>query len=248
MTGLAAVGPSERSYALLADGTTLTIRPAGPGDYQAVKRLHETMLPDNLYFRFFSMSEVSAEREARRICLDDRPGRVALLGLLDEDQLVGVASYELQSRRGDRGDRAGGRRRHAPPRCGHAAARAPGLGGPGPRRDGLRRRGAAGQLRRAAPAQRLRAGGAAQERRRRGGTVHVDPAQPGPRRAQRLPGRRGRSGPAVRSGQPGAAAEPGLGGGDWGEPRSRLAQPGHLAQHPPRRFRRTRVRGQPARW
>ncbi len=95
MTGLAAVGPSERSYALLADGTTLTIRPAGPGDYQAVKRLHETMSPDNLYFRFFSMSEVSAEREARRICLDDRPGRVALLGLLDEDQLVGVASYEL---------------------------------------------------------------------------------------------------------------------------------------------------------
>ena len=95
MTGLAAVEPSERSYALLADGTTLTIRPAGPGDYQAVKRLHETMSPDNLYFRFFSASRVSAEWEARRICLEDRPGRVALLGLLGEDQLVGVASYEL---------------------------------------------------------------------------------------------------------------------------------------------------------
>jgi len=47
-----------------------------------------------LYFRFFSASRVSAEREARRTCLDDRPGAVALLGLLG-DELVGVASYEL---------------------------------------------------------------------------------------------------------------------------------------------------------
>jgi acyl-CoA synthetase (NDP forming)/GNAT superfamily N-acetyltransferase len=89
-----AVEPSARSYALLVDGTTLTIRPAGPGDYEAVKRLHETMSPDNLYFRFFSASRVSAEREARRISLEDRQGLVALLGLLG-DELVGVASYEL---------------------------------------------------------------------------------------------------------------------------------------------------------
>jgi len=52
------------------------------------------MSPENLYFRFFSASRMSAEREARRICLDDRPGAVALLGLLG-DELVGVASYEL---------------------------------------------------------------------------------------------------------------------------------------------------------
>ena len=49
MTGRAEDG---RSYALLADGTTLTIRPAGPGDYEAVRRLHEAMSPENLYFRF----------------------------------------------------------------------------------------------------------------------------------------------------------------------------------------------------
>ena len=61
MTGLAAVGPSARLYALLADGTTLTIRPAGAEDYEAVRRLHETMSPDNLYFRFFSASKLSAE-------------------------------------------------------------------------------------------------------------------------------------------------------------------------------------------
>jgi len=83
-----------RSYALLADGTTMTIRPAGPGDYEPVRRLHEAMAPDNLYFRFFSASQVSAEREARRVCVDGGPGLVALLGLLG-DELVGVASYEL---------------------------------------------------------------------------------------------------------------------------------------------------------
>ena len=83
-----------RSYALLADGTTMTIRPSAPGDYQAVLRLHEAMSQDNLYFRFFSASRVSAEREARRVCLDDHPGLAALLGLRGDD-LVGVASYEL---------------------------------------------------------------------------------------------------------------------------------------------------------
>jgi GNAT superfamily N-acetyltransferase len=94
LTGVVAVEPSARSYALLADGTTMTIRPAGPGDYEAVKRLHETMSPGNLYFRFFSASRVSPEREARRISLKDRQGLVALLGLLG-DELAGVARYEL---------------------------------------------------------------------------------------------------------------------------------------------------------
>ena len=94
LTGHAAAGGSGRSYALLADGSTLIIRPPGPEDYEAVKRLHEVMSPENLYFRFFSASRVSAEREARRVCLDDRPGMVALLGLLG-DEVAGVASYEL---------------------------------------------------------------------------------------------------------------------------------------------------------
>ena len=90
MTGRAEDG---RSYALLVDGTTLTIRPSGPGDYEAVRRLHEAMSPENLYFRFFSASRVAAEQEARRVCLEGRPGMVALVGLLG-DELVGVASYE----------------------------------------------------------------------------------------------------------------------------------------------------------
>jgi acyl-CoA synthetase (NDP forming)/GNAT superfamily N-acetyltransferase len=82
-----------RSYALLADGTTLTIRPADPGDVKAVRQLHEAMSPNNLYFRFFSTSRAAPEREARRVCREAGPDHGALLGLLG-DELVGVASYE----------------------------------------------------------------------------------------------------------------------------------------------------------
>ena len=81
---MAALAEAGRSYALLADGTTMTIRAPGLGDYEPVRHLHEAMSPDNLYFRFFSASRVSAEREAQRVCLEARPGLVALLGLLGE--------------------------------------------------------------------------------------------------------------------------------------------------------------------
>jgi len=91
---LSALAGAGQSYGLLADGTTLTIRPPGPGDYEPVRQLHEAMSPDNLYFRFFSASQASAEREARRVCLKGGPGLVALLGLLG-NEVVGVASYEL---------------------------------------------------------------------------------------------------------------------------------------------------------
>ena len=91
---MAALAGAGQSYALLADGTTLTIRPAGPEDYEPVNQLHEAMSPDNLYFRFFSASRASAEWEARRVCLAGGPGLVALLGLLG-DEVVGVASYQL---------------------------------------------------------------------------------------------------------------------------------------------------------
>ena len=96
MTGLARVDRSGRSYALLADSTTLIIWPASPEDYESVRQLHEAMSPDNLYFRFFTASRVSAEREARRVCQEGNPGMVALLGLLG-DELAGVATYELTS-------------------------------------------------------------------------------------------------------------------------------------------------------
>src|SRR5215475_2055257 len=82
------------SYALLADGATAEIRPAGPGDLDAVTRFHRDMSPDNLYLRFFSLSKQAAEREARRVCRPADADHAALLALLGP-RVVGLASYEL---------------------------------------------------------------------------------------------------------------------------------------------------------
>ncbi len=79
-------------YALLADGTTVEIRPAGPGDFDAVKAMHGAMSPDNSYMRFFNMSRLSAEIEARRISRNPKPGSAALLAIAN-GEVVGVASY-----------------------------------------------------------------------------------------------------------------------------------------------------------
>jgi acyl-CoA synthetase (NDP forming)/GNAT superfamily N-acetyltransferase len=80
------------AYALLADGTTVEIRPAGPADFDAVKAMHEAMSPDNTYLRFFNVSRRAAETEAWRICRSSRPGGVALLALA-AGEVVGCASY-----------------------------------------------------------------------------------------------------------------------------------------------------------
>ena len=83
----------DSSYALLTDGATIEIRAARPGDFHAVRDMHAKMSPDNLYLRFFSMSPVVAELEARRICREPGPDHAALLALLDGD-VVGCGTYE----------------------------------------------------------------------------------------------------------------------------------------------------------
>jgi len=81
------------AYALLADGSTVEIRPAGPADFAAVRAMHEAMSPDNTYMRFFNFSRNAADIEARRICREPRPGHAALLAL-SAAEVVGVASYD----------------------------------------------------------------------------------------------------------------------------------------------------------
>ncbi len=80
-------------YALLADGSTVEIRPAGPTDFDAVRAMHAAMSPDNLYLRFFNLGKHAAEIEARRLCRDPRPGHAALLALAG-GEVVGCASYD----------------------------------------------------------------------------------------------------------------------------------------------------------
>src|SRR5580704_9628461 len=80
-------------YALLSDGTTIEIRAARPDDFDAVRDMHAKMSPDNLYLRFFSMSPLAAEQEARRICREPGPDHAALLAVLD-GEVVGCGTYE----------------------------------------------------------------------------------------------------------------------------------------------------------
>ena len=87
------VHAEDSAYALLTDGATIEIRPARPGDFDAVRDMHANMSPDNLYLRFFSMSPVVAEKEARRICREPGPDHAALLALLD-GEVVGCGTYE----------------------------------------------------------------------------------------------------------------------------------------------------------
>jgi acyl-CoA synthetase (NDP forming)/GNAT superfamily N-acetyltransferase len=96
------VDGSGQVYALLADGTTIEIRPANPDDFGAVKAMHEALSPDNTYLRFFNLSRLAADTEARRICRDPTPDQVALLAL-SNGQVVGCASYVAI------GERAAGR-------------------------------------------------------------------------------------------------------------------------------------------
>lgn len=81
-------------YALLADGRIVEIRPATPGDHDAIKAMYEAMTPDDIYLRFFNYSRLSAEHEARRMCDGTASGRVALLALND-GAVVGCASYDM---------------------------------------------------------------------------------------------------------------------------------------------------------
>ena len=83
----------DSAYALLSDGTTIEIRPARPDDFDAVRDMHAKMSPDNLYLRFFSMSPLAAEQEARRICREPAPDHAALLAVLD-GEVVGCGTYE----------------------------------------------------------------------------------------------------------------------------------------------------------
>ena len=81
------------TYALLTDGSTVEVRPAGTQDGEAVRAMHAAMSPDNMYLRFFSMSPGAAEQEARRVCREPDSDHAALLAWQD-GRLVGVAAYE----------------------------------------------------------------------------------------------------------------------------------------------------------
>ena len=87
--------PASGVYALLADGTTVEIRPATTSDFDAVWQMHRAMSPDNIYLRFFSLA--GAKQAARRICREPAADHAALLACL-AGELIGVACYETGGR------------------------------------------------------------------------------------------------------------------------------------------------------
>ena len=82
------------TFALLIDGSTVEIRLATPQDTDAVREMHAALSAENAYLRFFSLSPLNAEREARRVCREPGADHVALLAWLG-GELAGVAGYEL---------------------------------------------------------------------------------------------------------------------------------------------------------
>lgn len=80
-------------HALLADGTTVCIRPVETGDHEPLQGLYEEMSPENLRLRFFGASRRSADMAADRACAPPRPGHRALLAEA-QHQVIGLAEYE----------------------------------------------------------------------------------------------------------------------------------------------------------
>ncbi|MGI5133240.1 MULTISPECIES: GNAT family N-acetyltransferase [unclassified Streptomyces] len=79
-------------HALLADGTTVCIRPVASGDHEPLREFYTEMSPENLRMRFFVASPRSAARAADRACAMNRPGHRALLAEA-QGHVIGLAEY-----------------------------------------------------------------------------------------------------------------------------------------------------------
>ena len=80
-------------HALLADGTTVCIRPVRRDDHDQVQGLYEEMSPENLRLRFFAASRRSAGMAADRACADAHPGYQVLLAETG-GRVIGLAEYD----------------------------------------------------------------------------------------------------------------------------------------------------------
>lgn len=80
-------------HALLADGTTVCIRPVLTADHGRIEGLYEEMSPESLRLRFFTASRRSAVLAADRACAPPHPGYRALLAEGD-GRVIGLAEYD----------------------------------------------------------------------------------------------------------------------------------------------------------
>lgn len=80
-------------HSLLADGTTVCIRPVVPSDDDQLEGLYEEMSPENLRLRFSAASHRSARLAAERACAPARTGYRALLAET-QGRVIGLAEYD----------------------------------------------------------------------------------------------------------------------------------------------------------
>ena len=71
----------------------VVIRPIGPADGEALRRLHASLSADTVYHRFFSARGPLTEAEVAYFTSVDQHARVAL-GAFVDDVLIGVARYD----------------------------------------------------------------------------------------------------------------------------------------------------------
>lgn len=81
-------------HALLADGTTVEIRPARPQDRDEVLRMHQELSPEATRLRFFAVSPHYGQEAAERICAPGHPGYRALVAVA-RGRVIGVAEYTM---------------------------------------------------------------------------------------------------------------------------------------------------------
>ncbi|MFH8387608.1 GNAT family N-acetyltransferase [Kitasatospora sp. NPDC018058] len=87
--------PHTTAEALLADGTTVELRPLGPQDHRAVLDLHtEGLSEESRRLRFFGVSRNAPAQAADRLCGAPRAGLLAL-GAWVGEELIGEADCEL---------------------------------------------------------------------------------------------------------------------------------------------------------
>lgn len=82
-------------HALLADGTTVCIRPVLPGDHDQLEGLHQEVSPQNPRRGFSAGEGRSAGTAADRACAPARPGHRALLAEA-QGSVLGLAQYDAQ--------------------------------------------------------------------------------------------------------------------------------------------------------
>lgn len=78
----------------LPEGPTVTVRPIGPDDADALVRFHARLSDETTYRRYFTIHRTLRPAELERFTHVDHRDREALVALDDEDQIVGVGRYD----------------------------------------------------------------------------------------------------------------------------------------------------------